>query len=100
MKKDSNGVDEEMTKPAARKTASGKKAPKAEEAAPEVEQSVDEVQIDNAAADFAAMEKDSLNDMEPSLDELAAIEADDDDDDFDLDFDDEDIEKDLMEGDE
>ena len=85
MKKDSNGVDEEMTKPAAGKTASGKKAPKAEEAAPEVEQSVDEVQIDNAAADFAAMEKDSLNDLEPSLDELAAIEADDDDDD---DFDD------------
>ena len=86
MKKDSNGVDDEMTKPAVKKTAARKKAPKAEEAAPEIEKNVDEVQVDEAAADFAAMERDALNDMEPSLDELAAIEADDDDDDFDDDI--------------
>ena len=85
MKKDSIGMNDEMIEPAVKKTAARKKAPKAEEVAPEVESNVDEVQIDDAAVDFAAMDREALNDMEPSLDELAAIEADDDDDD---DFDD------------
>ena len=85
MKKDSIGMNDEMIEPAVKKTAARKKAPKAEEVAPEIESNVDEVQIDDAAVDFAAMDREALNDMEPSLDELAAIEADDDDDD---DFDD------------
>ena len=85
MKKDSIGMNDEMIEPAVKKTAARKKAPKAEEVAPEVESNVDEVQNDDAAVDFAAMDREALNDMEPSLDELAAIEADDDDDD---DFDD------------
>ena len=87
MEKDSIGMNDEMIEPAVKKTAARKKTPKAEEVAPEVESNVDEVQIDDAAVDFAAMDREALNDMEPSLDELAAIEADDDDDeDFDDDI--------------
>ena len=82
MKKDSSDVEESMTKPAVKKSAARKKAPKAEEIVPEVENNVDDVKIEeNSPADFVTKDRDSLGDMEPSLDELAAIEADDDDDD-------------------
>ena len=97
MKKDSEGV-EEVTKPAAKKrTAARKTAPKAEkkaapveEAAPvvediaaEVEENVDDVQVKDDVRVFSAVERDAFSEMEPSLDELAAIEADDDSDDSD-----------------
>ena len=83
MKKDSavEGVVEETTKPTAKRTGTRKKSVKTEEVVPEVEASVDEVQETEVVSKASGRGRDPLIDMEPSLDELAAIEADDDSDD-------------------
>ncbi len=78
-KNEIDGADEEMIVPAAKKkAASGRKtkaAPAEETPAPE--EAVDEVSLEDVHS------RRSFNDMEPSLADLAAIEADDDSDDSD-----------------
>ena len=78
-KNEIDGADEEMIVPAAKKKAAAGRKTKAApaEETPAPEEAVDEVSLEDAHS------RRSFNDMEPSLADLAAIEADDDSDDSD-----------------
>ena len=83
-KTDVDGVSEEMVQPAVKKKTAARKTKTVEEVIPEVDDiAVDDLAEIEAAEPVVRRRRSSLNDMEPSMDDLAAIEADDDSDDSD-----------------